>query len=443
MARFLAAAAVRALPALLLLALLPGCDSFLDQEPPDQLTSSVVIDDAPGARRALVGAYSTLQSGSYYGGTLVFFGDLSSDNTTHTGSFGTFAEADAHTLRAGNGATEGMYAALYYAISIPNQILARVPALTDLDQPEKDEILGEAYTLRALHYHNLVRFWGDVPIVTAPIVSVELASQVSRAPVADVYAQILADLDRAEALVTNTSEVTHVSLGAVRALRARVLLYHEDWAGAEQAAAAVEGMDYALAPAYPDLFSPTATTPEDIFRVAFDAQAFNNLSFYYRVRREIRPTPDLAAAYTSGDARRAWNILTDTQGRLTGNKFRDSGGGEDLHVIRFAEVILTRAEALARLGHLGEALDETNRVRARAALAPLVLGTDVSSQDDVLTAIWTERRLEFAFEGDRWPDLVRTGRAEAVLGIQANATLYPIPQSEIDAAPNMTQNPGY
>lgn len=429
--------------ALAVLAALPGCDSFLDREPPDRLTSDVVIDDAAGARQALTGAYNALQSGSYYGGTFVFFGDLSSDNTAHTGTFGTFAEADAHDLRAGNGAIEGMYASLYYAISIPNHVLEQVPALDDLDEPEKNEILGEAYFLRALHHHNLVRLWGDVPLITGTIVSVEQSSQVSRSSVAEVTAQVLADLDAAEGLITSTSQTTRASLGAVRALRARVKLGQQDWAGAEQAAAAVEAMTYALAPVYADLFSATATTREDIFRVAFDAQGFNNFSFYYRVRREVRPTPNLADAYPAGDARRAWSILTDSQGRLTGNKFRDTGGGEDAHVIRFAEVILTRAEALARLDRLGDAVGEVNRIRARAALAPLVLGTDVTTMDDVLAAIWAERRLELAFEGDRWPDLVRTGRATTVLTIPANATLYPIPQRELDVAPNMTQNPGY
>ncbi|HLA64449.1 MAG TPA: RagB/SusD family nutrient uptake outer membrane protein, partial [Rhodothermales bacterium] len=110
---------------------------------------------------------------------------------------------------------------------------------------------------------------------------------------------------------------------------------------------------------------------------------------------------------------------------------------------RFAEVVLTRAEALARQGRLAEAVVQYNRIRVRAGLAAHVLGTDVTSEDEVLAAIWNERRLEFAFEGDRWPDLVRTGRVPTVMGIPATAALYPIPQRELDIAPNMTQNPGY
>jgi tetratricopeptide (TPR) repeat protein len=425
------------------LAALPAC-GLLDIEPPDQLTDDAVIDDAAGARRALTGAYTALQGGSYYGLSLPIVGDLASDNTTHTGSFvGSLGQVDAHALTSTSSTPEGIYAQLYYAVSVPNHVIEKVPALTDLDAVEKEQILGEAYFLRALHYHNLVRLWGDVPLITSPISSVEEAAQVSRAPEAEVYAQILSDLQQATQRMTVATAPNRASLGAARALRARVHLYREEWALAEQAAAEVEAMGYGLAPVYADLFGPEPGTDEDIFRVAFDDQNFNDLSFYYRTRREIRPTQDLADAYEAADARRAWNILTDSQGRLTGNKFRDPSGTEDVHVIRFAEVVLIRAEALARQGRLDEAVAQYNRLRARAGLAPHVLGADVTTQDEVLEAIWTERRLELAFEGDRWPDLVRTGRAVEVLDIPEFRTRFPIPQREIDLGPNMTQNPGY
>jgi hypothetical protein len=104
-------------------------------------------------------------------------------------------------------------------------------------------------------------------------------------------------------------------------------------------------------------------------------------------------------------------------------------------------VILIRAEALAQLNRLPEAVAEYNRLRVRAGLAldPVVGLT----QGGVLAAIARERRLELAFEGDRWPDLVRTGAATA-LGISATQQLLPIPQSERDVAPlTMAQNPGY
>ncbi len=112
-------------------------------------------------------------------------------------------------------------------------------------------------------------------------------------------------------------------------------------------------------------------------------------------------------------------------------------------MIRFAEVLLIKAESEARQNKLGEALASLNPVRVRAGLALLVLGVDVVTQQDVIDAVLREWLLELAFEGDRWPDLVRTGRAVAVLGIEQFQALYPIPRAELDVAPNLVQNPGY
>ena len=101
------------------------------------------------------------------------------------------------------------------------------------------------------------------------------------------------------------------------------------------------------------------------------------------------------------------------------------------------------AEAHARQNELEDAVDAYNQVRERAGLDPHVLGVDVTTQDDVIEAILQERRVELALEGDRWTDLIRTGDAVALLGIDPFQQLFPIPQSELDVAPNLEQNPGY
>ena len=105
-------------------------------------------------------------------------------------------------------------------------------------------------------------------------------------------------------------------------------------------------------------------------------------------------------------------------------------------------MLLIKAEALARQNDLVGAVDTYNLIRERAGRAPHVLGQDVTTQADVLAAVDLERQLELAFEGDRWPDLVRTGRAVELLGIPEFQALYPIPQTELDVAPGITQNPG-
>ena len=130
---------------------------------------------------------------------------------------------------------------------------------------------------------------------------------------------------------------------------------------------------------------------------------------------------------------------------LNGNKDSTVAGTEHVHVIRLAELVLIKAEVLARQGNLAGAVAEYNKVRVRAGLRPHVLNTDVTTQAQVLAAIDLERRLELAFEGDRWPDLNRRGVAAQVKGFtdRAGQALFPIPLRDMRTSPNLTQNPGY
>jgi len=438
----------RLLP-VLALAATAGCSSLLDVAPTDRIPESIAIVDAPSARTALAGAYQALQGYSYYGEDFVILLDLSSDNTEHTGTFTDLLDVDHNAIRADNVTIYDLWAALYDGINRVNQLILKVPGISGISDDERNEILGEAYFLRALHYHNLVKLFGGVPLRLVPVTNQSDAAQITRSAVPDVYTQILADLAQAEQLITNTDNTRQATVGAVKALEARVYLYQKDWPHAQAAAEAVEGMSYDLASRYGDLFDANgADTPEDIFRVLFTLQQPNNLGYYYFSsdlggRFEVGPTANLIAAFPQNDARLAWSIAYQEDGTAYGTKYPTVLGGEQPHVIRFGEVILIRAEALARQGQLSEAVTEYNRIKVRAGLDPDVLGVDVHTQADVVAAILAQRRLELAFEGDRWPDLVRNGLAEQVLGIPTNATLYPIPQQEIDVTPHLVQNPGY
>jgi hypothetical protein len=435
------------MPAALLIAA-AGCDSTLTTQPADRVPADQVIVDASTARAALVGAYDALQDLDYYGRDIYVLGDLSADNAEHVGTFQYLGQVDRNQLQADNTAVTDTWIAVYEAISRVNLILQKVPDVPGMTDADRNQILGEAHFLRALHYHNLVKYWGDVPMPLEPIASPVEAAQLTRTPKADVYTQILADLTQAEQLMKTAKQARQASLGAVRALRARVMLYQENWQGALDAATAVQGMNYILAPQFEDLFTDEGTdTPEDIFRVSFTAVEFNEVGYYYLFdgRWEVAPTANLYSAYTASDRRRDITLGKDGSD-YEGVKIPTTIGAEDLHVIRYGEVVLTKAEALARLNRLPEAVAEYNKIRVRAGLAPHVLGTDVTSQTDVLNAIWNERRLELALEGDRWPDLVRTGRAMSVLGLPANRAfqlLYPIPSRELIVSSGLTQNPGY
>jgi len=448
---------------------LSACSDVLDVAPTSSVSSEVAISDAVGARAALQGAYAGLQQGGLYGHRIIDWTELLSDNLRHVGTFDDYADADNHLLRSDNNTVATIWNAAYNEINRVNEIIAKVPGLTDMTDADKNEMVGEAYFLRALTYHSLVRLWGNtnalgVPLRLEPVASAAEANQISRASGSETYTQILADLAQAKQLITaGRSQTRQASLGAVSAIEARVRLYESDWAGAEAAASVVEGMGYSLATNFSDLFDPTGSnTPEDIFRVTFTPTQAQLVSFYYLPkalggRYEVAPTTSLDATtrttgiiaafdpasggnianYNPADLRGKYSILRAGT-RTYAAKFRNPAGDEDLHVIRLAEVILIRAEALAHLGRYAEATAEYNRLRVRAGLAPDPANVDEAS---TLAAIARERRLELAFEGDRWPDMVRTNTG--LTQIPAAQTLLPIPQAELDVATNMTQNPGY
>jgi len=456
---------------LLTLVLAAGCSGVLDVHPVNDVDESQAITTPFGARAAVAGLYDGLQDDSYYGGELFFFGDLSSDDVEHTGTFTTYRQIDRNDLTADNGSIEAFWDALYTTIGRTNIVIQKVPGVVGLDPAERDVMLGEAHFIRALTYHNLVKFWGDtaaggmgVPIVLIPPVDIPSTGLVTRQTTGEVYAQILADLTAAETLLAgSSSDAHHANLNAVHALRARVFLYQKNWAGAETEARAVAAAGFSLDGIYGHLFTADgADTPEDIFRLKFDAVDFCWEGYYYlsdlaQGRQEISPAPDLALAYDSSydgstpttynptDLRGQWNItFADTTDAVTmyGAKWRTGIGGEDIHVFRFAEILLILAEAQARQNNLTGADSTLTLIRTRAGLPAAGLGS--MSQANAIDAILHERRLELAMEGDRWPDLVRTGRVQTFLPTVAPfQTLYPIPLNELDVAPGLVQNPGY
>lgn len=440
---------IRLAAAAALLAGTAGCGSVLDVEPQTVVRDERAIVDAVSARSALAGAYDAMQSGSYYGEAFITYPELSSDNALHTGTFTTYADADQNALTADNSTVEGMWDAIYDAINRANLVIARIPGVPGLTDAEKNQMTGEAYLLRALHHFNATNLWGDVPIRTALVTTIEEASTVTRSPKAAVFTQIDADLTQASSLIAAQRSTLSGSIGAVRALQAKVALYQQNWAAAEAAANAVEALGYSLAPTFASLFDAVGGgTNEDILRIRFNDQDANLLGYYYLSRtyggrRELAPTAGLDASYEAGDLRKAVTVLRDPSNRRYFGKFPTPAGTEHPHIIRFGEVLLIKAEAQARQNKLLEAVATYNRLRVRAGLPAHVLGVDVTTQAQVLAAIARERRSELAAEGDRWADLVRTGTVVSVMAIPATQGLYPIPQNERDVAPALTQNPGY
>ena len=303
-----------------------------------------------------------------------------------------------------------------------------------------------------------MKFYGAVPMPLVPVAVASDAAKYTRVPVDQVYTQILADLDKAGTFVANTTDTRRATVNAIKAIRARVLFYRgtttnsatDLQAALDAANSVLTAMKDTLTVAYPDLFTATGrNTSEDIFRVSFTASESNSLGYYYLYagRYEASATPDIFATYEAGDVRKAWSVTLRPKSttRYQATKFPTTIGAEHPHVIRLAELVLIKAEILARQNNLAGAVAEYNKVRVRAGLPKHVLGTEVTTQADVLAAIDKDRRLELAFEGDRWPDLVRQGRAVALKGIadRAYQVLFPIPVHDITTTPGLTQNPGY
>ncbi|HEX6053091.1 MAG TPA: RagB/SusD family nutrient uptake outer membrane protein [Gemmatimonadaceae bacterium] len=446
----------RALPAALALLISAGCDSVLSTTPQSTIPADQIIVDSKSALGALTGAYDGLQSGSYYGLDIQMLGDLPADNSTWVGTYQFLGNIENNQIAPDNPEITDMWTAIYDQINRDNVILARVPEVAAIDEDTRDEVMGEAYFLRALGYSNLVKFWGGVPMPLKPVQTADEAATYTRATVLDVYAQILKDLDSAAVMISNTSNTRRATKTAVEALRSRVLFYRASVAGANATAdyqaaldaanAVLAGRDELTVP-FADLFSPTgANTSEDIFRVSFTQAEYNDLGYYwlYDGRQEMMPTDDLYAAFDPADLRLPATIYND-DGDLDAVKWPTTAGTEHPHVIRLAELVLIKAEVLARQGKLAQAVAEYNKVRERAGLPDHVLGVDVTTQQDVLDEIIHQRRLEFAFEGDRWPDLVRLGLAGTVKSLDdPGYVLFPIPAREITTSNgSVTQNPGY
>lgn len=437
-----------------------GCDSTLSTTPYDRLPAEGAITDLATATAAMNGAYGALQSGSVYGLDVPLLGDLPSDNGRWAGTYQFLGEIVNNRIAADNPEVTDMWAGLYRQIDRDNVVIKAVPGITAIPEATRNSLVGQAHFLRALSYHNLVKFWGAVPTPTAPVTTANDAAQYTRTPVLDVYTLILDDLAKAETLIpANATDTRRATRTAVRALRARVLFYRAGVTGANAAAdyqAALDAANSVLAGRdtlpvpYANLFTESGTnTTEDIFRVPFTAAQSNSLGSYwlYAGRHEAEPSANLNAAYEAGDLRKASSVGPRTSGssRLQGLKYPTTAGTSHPHVIRLAELVLIKAEVLARQGDLAGAVAEYNKVRIRAGLPKHVLGVNVTTQQQVLDAIVKERRIELALEGDRWPDLVRLGLAVSVRGLadRPGQALFPIPLREMNTSPGLTQNPGY
>jgi starch-binding outer membrane protein, SusD/RagB family len=318
-------------------------------------------------------------------------------------------------------------------------------------------VMGEARFLRAFCYYYLTAFFGDVPLVLET--DAKKTAFLPRAPVAEVYRQMIADLQAADGLLTNDNSNAFAGKLACEALLARVYLHGEDWSNAEKYSTAVIGsgllaletdLDRAfLRPSKETIFQlePVSRPYNAMEGHLFGVPAFDKAPVYDLL-------PGLAAAFEPGDRRKAHWTKSYTVGGVTYHipykyKIYWSGSASNEYnvVLRLAEQYLIRAEARARQANIAGAVDDLNVIRHRAGLPGL---SPTMTSGECLLAIEKERRLELFTEwGHRWFDLRRTGRAHAVLSLvkgpywDRTDQLYPVPEGEIQLNPHLSQNEGY
>ncbi|GAA3580601.1 RagB/SusD family nutrient uptake outer membrane protein [Snuella lapsa] len=473
-----------------------SCSNELDLAPISTPSAANFLKSAADVDVAVNAAYDALQQQGLYGESLNYLFEVRSDNSDESslgGRGGIVSDIDLFSVRSSNAVLEATWKDAYLGIQRCNAILNRIEDIDDMDASTKSIRKGEVQFIRGLIYFNLVRVFGDVPLVVTETIDPFDAFGEGRDTAASVYAQIVTDLTAAaSALPASQSVVGKTTKGAAYALLGKVELTLGNYSEAIAALGNVNG--YSLVPNYADIFGESnENNQESIFEVQYESgkgssfsvngegtgigegSVYSNLFGPFGGGALVvngssngsnRPTQDLWDSYDPADIRRDVNIgqfgvdnvlypkklVAATAGPL------DSGINSI--VLRYADVILMHAEALNEQGYVadGPAFDLINQIRNRAGLADLTSAT-VTNQAEFRLAIENERRWELAFENHRWPDLVRTGRAVEVMNghetntggvpvtlnnISGNQLIYPVPQSEIDTNPALLpQNPGY
>lgn len=467
-----------------------GCaDDFLDVDQTESISTKDIelFNNDAGASSFVTSIYSKFLDWDMTSFGWIGLSSITSDDAdkgSSPGDTGTDKDIlDALTYNPTTPSVESVFNANYDGINRCNQALNILPKLTKADANLRNRLMGEAKFLRAFMYFTLVKCYGGVPIVDRlpnPSSTEDREMLLTRKTASEVYAFIETDLIDAIAALPEKSaypanEKARASKGAAYALLAKVNLYQKNWQKVVDNCNAVTG--YSLAPDYATMFRLAGENDaESIFEIqgvgSIPARGIQGYSNTQGARGAggwgwgfNTPSQSLVDAYEAGDVRKNATIIfrgtTLYDGRIIPNtvenprynykayssNFTDAWETDaNIKYLRFAEVLLMKAEALNELGQTSAAIPLLNQIRNRAGLA----NTTALSQADVRRAIWKERRVEMAFEHDRFFDVVRTGQAVAAFAadgktfVAGKHELFPIPQSFIRQAAGLSsQNPNY
>lgn len=481
--------------------------SFLDLSDPTKKTADKFYQTEDQIKQAVSGAYSSMQdnvNGQYV------FAEMSSDNTTiqldpsDRGQTDRVEAFEFWNVTATNVNIADMYNQSYNALYNINVALSKIDGVTAISDQKKAQYKGELQFIRAYYYFNLVRYFGPVVLVTEPLANASDAFATTRSSEDDVYAQIIKDLTDAAAGLPAKSSYTpadagRASKGSALGLLGKVYLTRKDYPKAESTLRQILTLGYSLVNKYADVFSTTnKNNSESLFEVQYlgsdKVSEWSNFEYIFAPRGSEGavtgfptsrpqgwniPTKSIIAEFEAGDERKAVALkesYTTDKGVVVAipyvakyNHPHTVVGRTDDNwpVLRYADVLLMLAEAINEQSGPANAYQYINQVRDRAGLGAL----SGLSQETFRTAIRHERRVELAFENDRWFDLKRSlTNAQMVTLLNAHGqaekasptvdrggvpftgndykfdgfeALYPIPDRQLFLDKNLTQNPGY
>ncbi len=471
---------MRNLYIIILVILMGSCSNdFINIAPISDQSSDNFYQNASDIEQAVAAIYDALQP-LYQGNSFDHFMEVRSDNTFNdntTQSGGARASFDNFNLASSNFMLNDAWTNSYLGIQRANILLNRIDGVEDIDASIKAIRIGEAKFLRALNYFNIVRIWGDAPLVLTETQNPFEGFDHTRNGTDAIYSQIVTDLQDAISALPNrgNTETGRATWGAAQALLGKVKLTQGQYSeAANTLSQIISSSDYDLLPVFKDVFDVNNEhNTESVFEVQYKSGTNgegNNITDPSQ-NQDVnnRPSPNIMTFFTNNwDDRFDASVDTTNTGLFHSAKQLDARGsdatfGFNTIILRYADIVLMAAEALNEVSYnaSGDAFTYLNWIRTRANATPYT-AVDLPDQDSFRQAIAAERRLELAFENHRWFDLVRTGKAIEVMTasnggeltstggsslpftIQQHQLLFPIPLAQIDASSGaLTPNPGY
>jgi starch-binding outer membrane protein, SusD/RagB family len=436
-----------------------SCREVLEPQPVDLLIDDLALNEPNDVANVQIGIYSAFRA---LASPVVVAGDFTADLVTHRGTFTQFRELSTKQIRPANDAIATLWGRVYRVVYASNFMLERLPDIVGVPLQQRREATATARFLRGLAYFIGVHTYGGIPIVTTTDVATNRT--VPRNSKEEVLAFVLEDyLAALEELPDQSAGPAFAGKNAVRAALARYYLYQNDWVNAERyATEVINSGQYTLDANFTDIVFRDFPQ-ESIFEVGYtiaddpgtSTYGLNNL---FVGRREVIPSNQAVLALIANESGDRIRTLGFDPGQLGGTDngwtVRKYGTADEdnnnIVIFRLAEMYLIRAEARAnqnRVSGANSATEDINVLRERAN-APRVSG--VGAPSAMLRLIEQERVYELAYEGHRWYDLVRTGRAQAVMSAfspnwQSTYEVWPIPLGETQRNPSLreAQNPGY